>query len=534
MANPAPLIQLEKNAAAPILRYDIPEPTSYSGYSLIELSLDIQGPIFKQAILDQAQATTDSSLRSESTETIKKRVVGFFNSGIGGRSLGLQGGPGISRVDPDDRPNPLPLPEDPDGPGRLFDDLTLDDIVQKVKDGERIVVDDNVNGDTNVTTIPEPEQIEPRLYLVETVRLTSFLGDYGAGRVVKTFSLLPGESTKISIKTFRQTETTAKRSSSILDSVTKTSADEMQNSLQSEQSDQRGYEKSKEYYADVSAKASWGWGSAKAKAGVKGSTNSTRQEAVKNISSATEKHTSQASAKRDVQINSSYEVTEKEGEETSIEREIENINVSRTLNFVFRQMNQAFVTFIHLTDIRIGYFDGRRESRKEVPISGLDDLLDEVIRPSKKSDVLDAILDQLKSIRDIDDNDVNVVQETTISGSDKYISFDNKLSSTYSHPKTNNKYTVDGVLLSAADYVMRTEGVIVESILGEGIALDEYATKLQDAEVKRQNADVKHKEALAKREELINTLSSNDEESKAKVLAKLTCPCGVEDKEESE
>ena len=37
---------------------------------------------------------------------------------------------------------------------------------------------------------------------------------------MKTFTLLPGERTKISIKTYTKTETEAKEASSILDSVT--------------------------------------------------------------------------------------------------------------------------------------------------------------------------------------------------------------------------------------------------------------------------------------------------------------------------
>ena len=268
MAESSPLIKLEENASAPILRYDIPEPTSYSGFNLIELNFDIQGSIFKQTVLDQVNNAPIESLGNESTETIKKRITRYFATGLGGRELGLVSGLGITPTVRNTPSEPLPLPAEPDNPIPPFAISALDDIVQKVQNGDRIAVDDNMNGDTNISTIPAPDNLEPKLYLVETIRLTSFLGDYGAGRVVKTLSLLPGESTKISIKTYRQTESTEKKSSSILDSVTKESADDMQKSLQSEQSDQKGYEKSKEYYADVSAKASWGWGSAKAKAGV--------------------------------------------------------------------------------------------------------------------------------------------------------------------------------------------------------------------------------------------------------------------------
>jgi hypothetical protein len=67
----------------------------------------------------------------------------------------------------------------------------------------------------------------------------------------------------------------------------------------------------------------------------------------------TAKHAAQASAKRDVQVNNDYTSKVETGEETSIEREIQNINVGRTLNFAFRQMNQEFVSILHLVDVRL-------------------------------------------------------------------------------------------------------------------------------------------------------------------------------------
>ena len=48
------------------------------------------------------------------------------------------------------------------------------------------------------------KRIVSRLLIVETLTLSSFLGAYGAGRVLRTFSLLPGERTTISLKTFTQ------------------------------------------------------------------------------------------------------------------------------------------------------------------------------------------------------------------------------------------------------------------------------------------------------------------------------------------
>jgi hypothetical protein len=38
---------------------------------------------------------------------------------------------------------------------------------------------------------------DPALYIVQVVGISSFLGDYGLGRTVKTYPLFPGESAKI-------------------------------------------------------------------------------------------------------------------------------------------------------------------------------------------------------------------------------------------------------------------------------------------------------------------------------------------------
>jgi hypothetical protein len=72
---------------------------------------------------------------------------------------------------------------------------------------------------------PVPPEPRPRLLLVEVYRLSSYLGSYGAGRVLKTLTLLPGEKTKVSVKTYTHSTTDAKQASSILDSFTKESAD---------------------------------------------------------------------------------------------------------------------------------------------------------------------------------------------------------------------------------------------------------------------------------------------------------------------
>ncbi len=224
----------------------------------------------------------------------------------------------------------------------------------------------------------------------------------------------------MTIKTYRKTETEEKRASSILDSFTEESAKSFEDAVQSEHSDKRNYSENFEYHIEAEANASWGWGSAKVSGGVKGGSNSAREEFAKNISNATKKHSSKASAKRDVQINTSYESKVTTGEETTIERQLENINVSRTLNFVFRQMNQEFITLLHLVDVRVAFFNGFPESRREYPLTQLDDLLEEVVKDTEREKVRQGIIDELTNIFDYQDNVSTAIEKKKLPDNEKY------------------------------------------------------------------------------------------------------------------
>jgi hypothetical protein len=338
----------------------------------------------------------------------------------------------------------------------------------------------------------------PRLFLIESYRLTSHLGEYGAGRTLKTFTLLPGEKTKISIKTYTKKESDKRAASSILDSVTDESQKDFEIALQSEQTDKKEQETSNDYEARAKGSATWGWGSIEASVDVKGSSNSTREEFAKNVSNATQKHVSKASAKREVQVNTNYEVKEQSGEETAIEREIENINVSRTLNFIFSQMNQKYYCFLHMIDVRIGFlFDIDPHDRttwiqKEVPLHELDKLLEEVIEQSKREEVKQIMINQLTYIFDYKgEAKTEFVKETSLRDKNgnlvrSYWRVDKDYKSTYTDPITKTVREISGIILAVNDYVLRTEGIVVEAILGQGDALDEYSHGLQSNAVRTQ------------------------------------------------
>lgn len=531
MSENEPLIKLEPGGKAPILSYNVPEPTTYTGRNFIELDLFEAGETIADYFLpkalevpeDQRVSVTDGNINEIQSSVATAMRTGFANKKL---FPNIQLTSGTLRFDQRGETAVTPVSATP--VTSILAQLNTDEVAYNLQAGKRLNVYTSFAGATKYNYLPDPKEAVPHLYLIETYRLATFLGNYGAGRIIKTFTLLPGEKTKISVKTFTKTESQRKSASSILDSFTEESADDFESSLQEEQSDKQAYAKSFEYHAEAEAKASWGWGSAKVSGGVKGSTNSSREEFSKSVSSATQKHSAKASAKRDIQIDTSYEVSESSGEETSIEREIENINLSRTLNFIFRQMNQEFFTFLTLVDVRVAFFNGFAESRREVSLAQLDTLLDEYIVEAKREAVRQAILGQLETVLDYKDDVQTVIEEKALSANDSYVRFKKDLVSVYQDEVTEAEFAMPGVITSVMKNVMRTEGVIVEALLGQGEALDDYAIRLQELEVTRREAEAAKATAVAVQSALINQLVTDKDQAGARILAELTCPCGPE------
>ena len=406
-----PMIKLDPNpTGVPVLSYNVPEPTSYTGQNFLELDFILEGETAKDYFKpdcfkskNEAENKEISALKTQDNSIINEKVISAFKSNIGNTVFANAKMPtGILKFTEDNGVTKIVSDQ------KISDSLSnikADEVTQQLKSGFKLIIYKNMFGELTSNYIPiKPPELRPRLVLVETYKLSTFLGSYGAGRTLKTFSLLPGEKTKISVKTYHKTETSSKEASSILDSFTKESSDDFEKSVSSENSSKQNDSESFEYHAEAEASASWGWGDAKVSGDVKGSSNSSREEFAKNTQNATSKHANKASAKRDVQINTSSEVTEQQGEETEIVRELENINVSRTLNFVFRQMNQEFITLLHLTDIRVAYFNGEGKSKKEFTLPELDQLIDEFIIKDalKRKKIKDSILLKTLTIKNQD------------------------------------------------------------------------------------------------------------------------------------
>ena len=350
-----------------------------------------------------------------------------------------------------------------------------------------------------------------RLLLVEKLRLSTLLGRYGYGRPIKTLTLLPGEKTTVTVKSYKRTTETATEASSILDETSDESLKEFENQLTAEQSNRRATEESLAWSVSGQASGSWGGLSASIEAGVSGASNAAREELAKNVKNAVQKQSAKASAKRVVDVKTSREMKKEEGEEFASESEIENINVSRTLNFVFSQMNQEFITLLHLVDVRVAYVRGdvvegesgqeMRWTYREVTLSQLKGLLDQVIVPSKREDVRRAIVAALTNVFDYEDVPHTLIEERELKDRPG-----NLVDTYFRVPRITSKYKLDGnevevpgVILSEMRNVMRTDGVVCEAVLGQGNALDAYSRGLQREAVEaRQLENDRQREALNK------------------------------------
>ena len=237
-----------------------------------------------------------------------------------------------------------------------------------------------------------------KFWYVSTKKLncfvTTFPGDYGAGKTIKTFFLLPKEETEISIKTWKKTKEETKKASSILDSYTDEKADEFENSIHSESSSSSKVIKATSFSIEADVHAKWGFGSVDVGVDYNDSINTSREGISKNVMNATEKHAQSASAKREINIDTSYEKSVEEEEEIVIMRKIANLNASRTLNFTFRQMNQQYHSLLHLTNVRIAFYNGIPGSMKEYPLNKLNYFITKYMDDQKKI----AALELLKSI----------------------------------------------------------------------------------------------------------------------------------------
>jgi hypothetical protein len=367
------------------------------------------------------------------------------------------------------------------------------------------------------------------------IGISSFLGDYGLGRTIKTMSLMPGEAMTMSMRTWRASAETIAQGSSIIDSFDENSSERFAETVMSETTDTATRETSENWHAEAEATASIGLASASVSGGGGGEYSSSTEEFAKAVDEAVREHAAEASSHRESTVTSNSERTVSTEEEEVIERAIKNINVERTLNFPIRELNQAFITKTHLKEVRIAFSNGNAGTWREEPISGMRKLVAEVVKPEFVDLLCQDILKTIAVVQDLNSGPVNVLEQVLLNKFATDFSFrdakpdddcnypppsaDGRLYYRFKHgplgQAADEQHPVEGVLLKQRQIIMKTDSVVAEALLGSNPALDKYSTDLQ-VETIREKTLAPDREALA--QEIVRTGNVDGAELFAKVF----------------
>jgi len=528
-----PFVKLEDKGEASILNYNLPQQTTYNSVSYV--GLNIRKELFKKEQYTQTQSTywtAIDEIKQLNTQGIKEAIKTdnnlIQNFAVLDKNIKLQAtelsaitkttllnklqqaktispeliqlqavkndGTRIAEVK-----SVLPTVNIKDVVKAEFIDDDL--IAQKLSKGLMPVAVERFSKKPEVLYVPRPKEANPTLSMVLHLKMASYLGDYGAGQTVKTFSLLPGEKTTITVRSYQHDETKKEQSQNVLDSYSESSADDLQNTVEKETQFTTGSSKEE----TTSKTGGWnaggsiglnlgflsiGGGGGGQGSNTEGSTfNSSVQTQVSNLVGSVSHHVSKADSMRQIEVNSeSSSVRINENEETIV-RELENINKSRVLNFVFRQLLQEYFSITYLYDVSFVYYNGFPESKRTVKLAQLPELLKEIlVDDTAVNEVKNQVYSYLCSIYDfqgipssfiekVEEKLGNCINPEIPAKTTYYVRKRKGLKQIYKDK------SVDGIILDVTHRVMRTPSLVVDALLGQGEALDCYNQNLQGSAV---------------------------------------------------
>jgi hypothetical protein len=385
-----------------------------------------------------------------------------------------------------------------------------------------------LNGLGKVTKyVAEPPQPTPRIIILEEYTTVSYLGNYGAGKIVKTFSLYPGERTTISLRTYKDRVSTVESSKNVLDSFSDSSATALDTLMQEEQgnieatsstsggsgnsfttnTDSRNSNKSFGIkgglnlgFLSIGGGYGKSMGETSTSTGGMSSTYNYNQTAsrmsnMNTLSSALNKHVQQSNAVRQVDVNTTTTDTQRSGEESVTVRELQNVNLNNVLNITYRQMLQEYTVLTYLSNVRFAYTNGYPESYTVVDLSDLPNMLLDIIDTTTNPLAIDEVLCQLLtpycSVMDYLGVGHQFVEKVPIPNADC-------LNLSCAPPANEDLFripptlemiyndgvvdaTIHGVILKVQKQTLQTSSLITDALLGRGDALDCFNQNAQNA-----------------------------------------------------
>lgn len=385
-----------------------------------------------------------------------------------------------------------------------------------------------LNGAAYITNyVAEPPATVPRIIVIEEYTTVSYLGNYGAGRTVKTFSLLPGERTTISVRSYKDRISTVNASKNVLDSFSEASATELDILMQHEQGNMESTSSTTAGGASSFATSTDSKNSSKS-FGISGklplgpisigggygksqgethdsshgfssthdySSSGARMSNMNTLDSAMQKHVQQSNANRTMEINTSTSDTARSGEEDSTVRELKNVNLNNTLNFVFRQLLQEYVTITYLSNLKFAYTNGYMETYTVVDLNNLPNMLIDIIdqtNPNNMTNVLCKLLTPYCNVLNWQGTPKQFVSKLTITNTscldlagctptpEVVYRINPACIDDYDVPPLDLSF--NGVILSVKKHTLNTSSLYVDALLGRGDALDCFNQKAQNAE----------------------------------------------------
>ena len=491
-----PLTKLDEDGQASILNYNLPTSTTYLVVSLVRL--DISPKLFKESERVPPPGNYWERLGKTRDEELTPQRISAVLSGQAYTSLTEVMDTGLN----------FTATELPTSTGVKFKAANLTVSTQsasfatqyaanKIAEGFRPTLVRRASGKQQLVFQPRPRAARPAIYLVMKMRMASYLGDYGAGQTLSTFSLLPGEQTVIEIRDYRHNETTRTSSESVLDSYSETAMEDLQTTIESATSINAETSETDVDSMSAGTSAEGGvnlglfnvGGDASAEASSVNTTSQSLTQQVDTLSSAVSHHVQTADTQRQIEINTDVTSTEVSETEETTTRTLENINKSRVLNFVFRQLLQEFFTITYLDDVTLLYSNGYDTSRRAGTLGSLDNFLRSVLAgPDEVKAVRSTIYRELCNLTDHTGTRTSFIEAVT----EEHVncieprSEDAERTVTYVRKRRDLKQTyrdktVPGIILDVTHRVLRTPAVIADALLGQGEALDCYNQHLQQA-----------------------------------------------------
>jgi hypothetical protein len=352
-----------------------------------------------------------------------------------------------------------------------------------------------------------------------------------AGKAVSNISLLPGEKMTISVKTYKNNSFTRVYSENVLDSFGTSSAAEMENLVEEENS--TATVKTSTIGKTTGLSLSTG----SALSSLMGNFNfnktknktSSRSANTRQLNKALSKHVETSNSNRQITVNTTTTESITEGQETVTTRQLENPNKSRTLNFICRQLQQEYISLTYLANVRIAFSNGYVESLKVVELEELDSLLDAVINEADQYVVKQQLLKHYCSIQNWRNDEIPFVEKVVRQIGECILDAGPAELETYYRKRRDCKdtyvyggrnFTVDGPILAAERHVLHTDAVITDCILGNGEALDCFNQKAEDAATISES--LKNLETIQR---ILAIESLTSQEDKVKALSMLTGGC---------